>query len=220
MQLNDASARYVSTLADELSLYNFSKKGKNHIFRKKNDCTQEVRVLITKLRGTDSIDIRYNVSYSYPNINKIASYIQGIPFRKQLATGAFHSIIDPPCEIEYSHVISEKTIEQDIVDLAHIDAQAIITYFLPLLEKCDTPEHLLTALNEDNNVAKSIVGLGLKEWIQIATLLYLGKTDTALQIYDDWTPIALFGGQVLSDAQKNMSRWRIVTLSVDKVPTM
>lgn len=218
MQLNDAAEKYISALTDKLLPYNFRKKGKNHICRKVNDCTQEVCVLITKLRGTDSIDVRYNVSYSYPTINKIASYIQGIPFRKQLATGVFHSIIDPPCEIQYSHVISEKTIEQDVVDFAHMDSQSIITYFLPLLEKCDTPENLLVALNEDNNVAKSIVGLGLKEWIQIAALLYLGKTETALQLYDGWTPVAWFGGQVLSDAQKNMCRCRIATLGLGEVP--
>lgn len=218
MQLNDAAAKYISTLADDLLQYNFRRKGKNHIFRKVNDCTQEVCVMITRLRGTDSIDVRYNVSYSYPVINKIASYIQGIPFRKKLATGVFHSIIDLSCKIQYSHVISEKTIEQDIMDFAHLDSQSIIAYFLPLLEKCDTPEKLLVALNEDSNVAESIVGLGLKEWLQISALLYLGKADTALQLYDNWTPIAWFGRQVLSDAQKNMCRWRIATLGADKIP--
>lgn len=136
----------------------------------------------------------------------------------QLATGVLHSIIDSSCKIQYSHVISEKTIEQDIIVFAHLDSQSIIAYFLPLLEKCHTPEKLLVALYEDSNVAKSIVGLGLKEWSQISALLYLGKADTALQLYDNLTPIAWFGRQVLSDAQKNMCRWRIATLGVGKVP--
>lgn len=218
MQLNDASEKYISALSDNLLIHNFRKKRKNCLLRRVNDCNQEIRVSITKLRGTDSIDVRYNVSYSYPAVNKIAAYIQGIPFRKQLPTGAFHSIFDPPCEIQYSHVISEKTSEQDVEHMAHEDAQSIEIYFLPLLEKCDTLEKLLVALNEENNVVKSIVGLGLKEWYQISILLYLGKKGEALKLYDAWIPVAFYGRKTLSDEQRNECRYRIETIDTKIIP--
>lgn len=218
VQLNDASEKYICALTENLLPYNFRKKRKNCLIRRVNDCNQEICVLITKLRGTNSIDVRYKVSYSYPAVNKIAAYIQGVPFRKQLATGAFHSIFDSPCEIQYSHVISEKTSEQEVVRLAHEDAQSIGIYFLPLLEKCDTPEKLFAALNEDTNVAKSIVGLGLKEWRQISILLYLGKKDEALKLFDAWIPVAFYGKQALSDEQRAECRYRIDTIDIESIP--
>lgn len=218
MQLCDTSEKYISVLTDNLLLYNFRRKRKNCLLRRVNDCNQEIHVMITKLRGTDSIDVRYNVSYSYPSVNKIAAYIQGIPFRKQLATGVFHSIYNSPCEIQYSHVISEKMCEQDAVRLAHEDAQSIEIHFFPLLEKCDTPEKLIVALNQDNNVAKSIVGLGLKEWYQIAILLYLGNKDEALKLYDAWIPVAFYGRKALSDEQRNECRYRIETIDTENIP--
>lgn len=218
MQLNDASEKYIGAFSDILLQHNFRKKRKNCLLRRVNDCNQEIRVSITKLRGTDSIDVRYNVSYSYPAVNKITAYIQGIPFRKQLPTGAFHALYDSPREIKYSHVISENTSEQEVVHLAHEDTQSIGIYFLPLLEKCDTPEKLLAALNEENNVAKSIVGLGLKEWYQIAILLYLGKRDEALKLYDAWIPVTFYGRKTLSDEQRNECRYRIETIDTGNIP--
>lgn len=218
MQLNDVSEKYISALTDILLQHNFRKKRKNCLLRRVNDCNQEIRISITKLRGTNSIDVRYNVSYTYAEVNKIAAYIQGIPVRKQLPTGAFHAVYDPPCEIQYSHVISEGMSEQEVVHLAQEDAQAIGNYFIPLLEKCDMPEKLLVALNEENNVAKSIVGLGLKEWYQIAILLYLGKRDEALKLYDAWIPVTFYGRKTLSDEQRNECRYRIKTIDTGNIP--
>lgn len=219
MQLNDATEQYIGILADLLLPYNFKKKGKNLVVRNVGNCLQQVRIMVTKLRGTDSIDIRYVVSYSYPTINKIASYIQGIPYRKKLSTGVFHAVYDAPCKIAYSHVISELMSEQDVTNFANLDAHAIVTHFFPLLEKCDTPEKLISALrNADINVTKSIVGLGLNEWIQISALLYLGKVEEAIQLFDKWTPLAWFGRQMLSDAEKRLCRWRIATYEAGTVP--
>ena len=218
MQLNDATEKYMSALTDNLLPHNFRKKRKNCLLRRVNDCNQEICILTTKLRGTNSIDVRYVVSYSYPTVNKIAAYIQGIPFRKQLATGAFHSIYEPPCEIKYSHVISEKMSEHEVVSLAYEDAQSIEKFFLSLLEKCDTPEKFLAALNEDKNIVKSIVGIGLKEWHQISILLYLGKKDEALQLFDAWIPVAFYGKQELSDEQRDECRYRIETIDIESIP--
>ena len=219
MQLNDATEQYIGILADLLLPYNFKKKGKNLVVRNVGNCLQQVRIMVTKLRGTDSIDIRYVVSYSYPTINKIASYIQGIPYRKKLSTGAFHAVYDAPCKIAYSHVISEQMSNQDVTNFAYMDAHAIITHFFPLLEKCDTPEKLISTLNDaDINVTKSIVGLGLNEWVRISTLLYLGRVEEAIQLFDNWTPLAWYGRQMLSDAEKRLCRWRIATYEAGTVP--
>lgn len=220
MQLNDIAELYISTIASILFPYNFKKNRKNRVMRKVNNCTQEVRILLTKLRGTNSIDIRYNVSYTYATINKIASYIQGVPYRKGFATGVFSSVLDAPSGIEYSHWISEETDEQNIIEFAQKDAEVIITYFLPLLEKCDSPDKLFSALQaDDKHIRKSLAGLGLSEWLQISTLLYLGRVEEAVQIFDDWTPIAFFGNQELSVDQKRISRWRIATWQPGNEPS-
>lgn len=132
--------------------------------------------MLTKLRGTNSIDVKYNVVFSYPVINKIASYIQGIPYREKLPTGAFHFASDAPSDTAYSHVISDQMNEQDAIELAQKDAEVIIKFFLPLLAKCDSPENFISALqDEDRDVIKSLVGLGLNEWIQISALLSIGR---------------------------------------------
>lgn len=192
--------------------YNFKKKGKNLVIRKVNDCTQEIRILFTKLRGTNSIDVKYNVAFSYPVINKIASYIQGIPYREKLPTGAFHFASDAPSDTAYSHVISDQMNEQDAIELAQKDAEVIIKFFLPLLAKCDSPESFISALqDEDRDVIKSLVGLGLNEWIQISALLSIGRIEKAVELFDNWTPVEWFGNQELSVDQKKVCRWRIAT---------
>lgn len=220
MQRNDIEELYTGAISNILSPYNFKKKGKYQVMRKVNNCVQEVRVLLTRLRGTDSIDIRYNVSYTYAPINKIASYIQGIPYRKKLPTGAFHSVLNAPCDIAYSHLISEEMNEQNVIEFAQKDAEVIIAYFLPLLEKCDSPDKLLSALRDDDeHIGKSIVGLVLNEWLQISTLLYLGRVEEAVQIFDDWTPLIYFGDRELSVDQKKMSRWRIATWQPGSEPS-
>ena len=218
MTLNDAVELYICTLSEILADENFRKKGTRHLYRNKGECIQDVCVLVTKIRGTSSINLTYNVSYSYPNINKIASYLQGIPYRKEFATGCLRSADEPLNKIKSSHLISEKTIEQDIKDYAYEDARAIVSYYFPLLDKCDTAESFLQALDIDRNIANSFVGLGLLEWIKISTLLYLGKKEEALLLFDEWIPREWFGKKELSEAHRRVCRRRIESLSEGEVP--
>lgn len=207
---DEASDYYYVRLQELLARDGFKRQNKSHIARKIGKGSQGVNVIVTKY-GSYS-DITFNVNYTYQDIDKIASYIQGIPYRKGFSTGCFreHDIPDKryPCRHKLYSGITEKEVES----FAVMDYETIRDYFYPLLALCDTPEKFLAALDQQEVVRKSLVFGCHMEWIKIATLLYLGMAEKALERFDAWDePIDYHTRKPVSSQKAHYSRYRIAT---------
>ena len=212
---DEASDYYYVRLQELLAQDGFKRQNKFHIARKIGKGSQGVNVIVTKY-GSYS-DITYNVNYTYQDIDKIASYIQGIPYRKGFSTGCFreHDIPDRihPCKHKVYSGITDKEVES----FAVMDYETIRDHFYPLLALCDTPETFLAALEQHEVVQKSIVFGCHIEWIKIATLLYLGMVNKALECFDSWDePIDYHTRKPISFDEARYSRYRIVTWEIGR----
>ena len=218
MQLVDAAELYCATLMQFLTANGFKRQNKTQTVRKNGACLQGICAWFVKSRGYPSGQIRFNVFYTFSDINKIAAFIQGIPYRKNFATGVFRSANGAPGDVDYSHTISESTDGCELKHMARIDHDTITRYFLPLLDLCETPQKLFFGLSDNASLQRSLAGLGLVEWSQIAILLYLGETEKALAMYDQWTPIAFYGKRPLTSEQVALCRDRIASWKPGTVP--
>lgn len=213
---DEASDRYFNELQNLLAKDGFQRQSKSRISRKIGKDTQHISVIVTKY-GSYS-HITFNANFTYQNIDMIASYIQGIPYRKGFSTGCFRKYdvaqeIVNPCEHKVYDGISAEAVD----DYASMDYETIRAYFLPLLSKSDTAEKFYDALLNDPIIQKCRDPHCHIEWHRIAALLHMGKIEDALARFDNWdAPTNYFTRMPMSPDEAEYSRYRIATWDINR----
>lgn len=212
---DEASDYYYVRLQELLAQDGFKRQNKSNIVRKIGKDSQGVTVIVTKY-GSYS-EITFNVNYTYQDIDKIASYIQGIPYQKGFSTGCFREHDIPARKCSCRHKVYSGITDKEVESFAIMDYETIRDHFYALLELCDTPEKFLAALDQHEVVRKSLVFGCHIEWIRIAALLYLGMVEQALERFDVWDePIDYHTRKPVSSEEAKYSRYRIATWEVGR----
>lgn len=212
---DEAADYYYVKLQELLAKDGFKRQSKSFITRKIGEDIQRVAYIVTKYGSYSKIT--FTVQYLYQNIDMIASYIQGIPYRKGFSTGCFRKndipAVDNPCEHKVYSGIAASTVEA----FALMDYETISTYFYPLLTLCDTPAKFLASTFDEDVVKNSLDPHCHIEWMRIATLLHLSDIESALRRFDAWdSPTNYYTRKPISTDEAKYSRYRIATWEVGR----
>jgi len=205
---------YLNEMEVNLAALEFRRKG-NRFVRKSKECAQGVSILTTRVRGPAFVDIRFNVFYSFPLINQVSAFVEGVPYRKGYPTGAFGLCSLESCQNNNSHHILNENLDKNCAyELVHQDFAVISSKILPKMQSFITIEQFSDCLEDDAEVKRSLVGLRLVEWSRIAAFLCLNNTSKALEVFDSWQPISFYGKRPLQSEEIKDCRDRILSFDL------
>ncbi len=170
---------------DRLSKDGFKKKKKNQFIRLVDECVQDITLLEYKTRSKDEVNIMANYSFTYDNIEKCISYIQGKKYDKVWSTGT-STLCNVFNEKEYINFYING--DTDVEPLADVIIKSIKKFAYSFWEKCNTYDKFRTELFDKNTEVRwNMVLCNNEAWNKIAlSLIYNdGCVDKIIGYYKD-----------------------------------